>query len=579
MNETPKTLTFLAVAAVAALLAVVTWPVPATVSRDNVRGQMLYPDFKDPLAVASVDITEFDENSAMLDAFQVIRIEEKGKARWVIPSHDNYVADSNAQVAAAANALMRLKAIDMPSDAQGDQAEYGVVEPDEKLLKVGATGVGMRVTMKDKAGKELLNLVIGKEAGKPGLRYVRKVGQDPIYVVEANTDKLTTKFENWIERNLLDISPISVSRFRISDYTIRDRGIDQRRRIELARKESGEARWKLLDDQKFVRGAAGDAWKPVKLAADEELNTAKLDDMMYAFDDLKIVDVTRKPAGLSADLKAGRDLLSSRQAIAALQSAGFEPGQLEDNGPVEIYSNEGEMRIGSDTGVEYVLRFGSVAGPGVVKKADKKKGKAKDAAKDQPSGMNRFLFVLAEFNPSLIEKPKFEPLPELKKEPEKKPAATAKADAKSGPAAAPDAKSGPTAASDKKPRPAVAPDAKKADAKKPAASASASMEAERKALEAERDRIAKDNKRKQDEYEQKIADGKKRVAELNARFADWYYVISDEVFRKIHLGRDEIVKKKEKAKGDHAGHQHGDAPKGPADLLDKLKAEGPTGEK
>jgi hypothetical protein len=32
------------------------------------------------------------------------------------------------------------------------------------------------------------------------------------------------------------------------------------------------------------------------------------------------------------------------------------------------------------------------------------------------------------------------------------------------------------------------------------------------------------------------------VAELNARFADWYYVISEDVYKKIHLGRNDIVK-------------------------------------
>ncbi len=78
---------------------------------------------------------------------------------------------------------------------------------------------------------------------------------------------------------------------------------------------------------------------------------------------------------------------------------------------------------------------------------------------------------------------------------------------------------------------------------------------------------------------------------MNARFADWYYVISNEVYRKIHLGRDEIVKKKEKpkakdqdkaAKDEHAGGQHEDSPKEPAaptDDLEKLKAEGPAGGK
>ena len=88
----------------------------------------------------------------------------------------------------------------MVSDNQGDQREYGVIDPDPKALKVGQTGVGEKVIMKDKNGKQLLALVIGKEVkDRPGLRYVRKVGESPIYIVEAKTDKLSTKFENWIE--------------------------------------------------------------------------------------------------------------------------------------------------------------------------------------------------------------------------------------------------------------------------------------------------------------------------------------------------------------------------------------------
>ena len=35
---------------------------------------------------------------------------------------------------------------------------------------------------------------------------------------------------------------------------------------------------------------------------------------------------------------------------------------------------------------------------------------------------------------------------------------------------------------------------------------------------------------------------KKRVEELNGRFSDWYYVISDDIYQKIHLGRTDIVK-------------------------------------
>ena len=93
----------------------------------------------------------------------------KGKTRWSIPSHDDYPADAKDQVASAAAGLMGLKILDMVSDNQGDQQEYGVVDPDPKALKLGATGVGTKVIMKDKDGKELLALVIGKEVpDQPG---------------------------------------------------------------------------------------------------------------------------------------------------------------------------------------------------------------------------------------------------------------------------------------------------------------------------------------------------------------------------------------------------------------------------
>ena len=102
-------------------------------------------------------------------------------------------------------------------------------------------------------------------------------------------------------------------------------------------------------------------------------------------------------------------------------------------------------------------------------------------------------------------------------------------------------------------------------------------------LKAERERIEKDNKRKQEEYDEKVAAGKKHVKELNDRFADWYYVISDDVYRKIHLTRADFVKKKEakdKAKDadghDHADHDHehdgpDSLPASPAATLEQLK--------
>ena len=48
---------------------------------------------------------------------------------------------------------------------------------------------------------------------------------------------------------------------------------------------------------------------------------ANPDKYASALDDLKIVDVARKPAGLSQDLKAGTDFLNSRETLIDLEDA------------------------------------------------------------------------------------------------------------------------------------------------------------------------------------------------------------------------------------------------------------------
>ena len=58
--------------------------------------------------------------------------------------------------------------------------------------------------------------------------------------------------------------------------------------------DAGDPKWKLSEDV-IIRGGREISGK---LAPDEELNAAKLDDMKRELVDLKIVDVNRKPKGL-----------------------------------------------------------------------------------------------------------------------------------------------------------------------------------------------------------------------------------------------------------------------------------------
>jgi len=60
-------------------------------------------------------------------------------------------------------------------------------------------------------------------------------------------------------------------------------------------------------------------------------------------------------------------------------------------------------------------------------------------------------------------------------------------------------------------------------------------------LEFVREQIAKENQRKIDARKEKMDSARKRVQELNARFADWYYVVSDSVYKKLKISRDQLI--------------------------------------
>ena len=62
--------------------------------------------------------------------------------------------------------------------------------------------------------------------------------------------------------------------------------------------------------------------------------------------------------------------------------------------------------------------------------------------------------------------------------------------------------------------------------------------------------MERENRRKQDEYDEKVDVAKKRVRELNGRFAAWYYIVADTEYAKIHLSREDVIRAK--AAGDDA---------------------------
>ena len=134
---------FVAVAVAVALLAWVSRPSLPVDEPEDMVGQELFAEFTDPLSATSLEILEFDEETASVRPFKVAQVAD----RWSIPSHENYPADAEDQLADVAAGLMGLAVLDTASDNPGDHELYGVVDPDPEKLGAGATGVGTRADL------------------------------------------------------------------------------------------------------------------------------------------------------------------------------------------------------------------------------------------------------------------------------------------------------------------------------------------------------------------------------------------------------------------------------------------------
>jgi hypothetical protein len=630
MNENTKTISLIAAAAAVLLLAFATRPAAPSAVTEDIVGKSLFPELDDPLKATRMRIVTFDDTAGKANEFEVAKV----NGVWSLPSHKNYPADAKEQMAAAATALVDLKVLSPVSKDVSDHVLYGVVEPKPDEDQLGQKGIGKLVEVQGEGGKPLAKIIIGK-ADKPSkpdemgmepqaqIRYVRKPGQDQVYKVQMKADKFSSKFADWIETDLLKLSPWDITDIQLHDYSVINSVtrsgevrpmIDRHADAELTFDDKTQ-KWTLKEMTDYKDGQS----KPVKLAEGEDVNTVKLNDLKNALGSLKIIDVARKPAHMSDNLKADKNFMDDIEMMQDLARRGFLPAQVGDE--FDIASSDGEAIVRMKDGVEYVLRFGKVAGiesptddekkdddkaadakddakakGGVKGKADDEKSADKTAGdksgdkssdKKDAGGLSRYLMVMARYNPDVIPKPELAPLPEMKKAPEK-PAADSKAGTKAGEKAADkkgdaksDVKSADAKAADKKGPAAKADakdakkdDAKKDDAKKDAGkgseakstdeksadskAADASAEDDVEAQELERDRVEKENRRKQEAYDEQVKKAQQHAKELNSRFADWYYVVGNDTYGKIHLGKDDIVKKK-------AATPAADDPNGPHD--------------
>ncbi len=604
-----RTLIFVIAAAVLAGGAYWAYPRPEEFRISEAVKKPLFPEFTDPQDAARIIITKVDEELGQLVEFDLVKDTDRGI--WVIPSRENYPADAEGKSRDATTALIDLIPTDFVSEETRDQATYGLLKPSQEV-EAAQTGIGLLVRIENDKGKALAELIIGKRGraeneengGGKSLYFVRRPDQNAIYVAEIDPSVFPTEFKSWIKEDLLQLDAFDISRVEIDDYNVPFEVINAQGGVRIrADVENLKRRMKAIVDWNDTEGKWSlqklltyQGTRPVEtsLGELEELNTEKLNDLKFTLDSLKIVNVRRKPEGLGADLKAGRDFLNKRESLISLQRMGFYPWPVGDQ--LELFAENGELIVATKDGVEYLLRFGQTdrsdidseelnrylmvtvridesqfteVPPEVRRELDSKTSservgplappsEAEEEKENKQEGEPQPPAPLVQDEPP-VKKASENPLrPKKKLEDEaKKKAATtsrvSKDDSKKEGSA--EQKKGDTESkkngdSGEKAARKDSKDKKESSPAGDAKSGDTTLDENDKKSgdEGEQDPAAKEAQRKLDELKDKYRKARAKVDELNFRFGDWYYVISEKDFRKIHLTRRDLIRETSQAK-------------------------------
>ncbi len=383
MSETRKTFGFAILAVLLAAVALLTTPRRAVPEEFADRGEAFFPGFTDPNLATTLEVIEFDEATASARPFKVTFKD----GLWTIPSHHDYPADGKDRLAQTAAGLIGLTKDDFRSSNIADYEACGVIDPLDETAG-SLRGRGKRVTIRDAEDRVLADLIIGKQVeDRPDFRFVRIPDQKRIYITRTRLE-VSTRFADWIEPDLLQVEQAKIQRIVIRDYSIdeRLRTVDQRDVIVLTRRDDG--------------------WTVNRLPAGREVDTAKVNQMLRALDDLAIAGVRPKPPGITADLKRRDGAVSLTEAnLLELQSKGY---YFTVDG--RLLSNEGEVEVETSEGIRYTLRFGEILygrgeeiSAGTETPARQQAGETSDSqeASDTPAA-NRYLFLTASFDPGLV---------------------------------------------------------------------------------------------------------------------------------------------------------------------------------
>jgi hypothetical protein len=582
MNETAKTLTFVILSGALAALALFNHFGNQSDSKGDFElvGKPFFEDFQSTADAASLEVMAVDPSSMSLQRFSV----RNDKGTWRIPSHHNYPAEAAGRLAETASSVIGITRLSVEGSV-GDFERLGVVDPlevdDEKIDD--PADIGKRITLRDANGDVLVDLIIGKPAGEvsrpeldPAISsgaspatyfYVRRPDEQQVYKALIDI-KLSTKFSDWIDPDLLRVNSGKILRLDVNNYELTEQREGFLGEIKRLYMSQG-------DRVTLNRASFTDAWNFDGLIPEkEELNLARIQSTLEILSELAIAGVRPKykfngQLLLTADLKFNDipELQTNRaEARAAVEQ--FQD-ELEDRGfsfagtqeKLEIASANGQLQVGTDEGVLYTLYIGKaiegtekeieIGGAKSVEDIDTPEEHEK-IANYREEEKSRYVMISASFDESLLGARPVKPVPPV--EPTKPEGYTPAvpdevSDKNESNSKSDDGAAMPISESTTSDNTADESTAEKQDAEEEVVQpirdpsfvlyddAMAMYEQDKIDYELALTRYEEDVKL----FEERASAGKKLVDELNQRFGDWYYVIKGSNLRTLQLKRADIV--------------------------------------
>ena len=382
MGKSSTTLIMGIIAVVAVGVAMYFYPKSLETEVDAQVNQNLFESYK-TADVRSIEITRLGES----DRIEQIKLRRKGDS-WILPQYEDFTATGIARISEVAKSMLDRKILAITGDQEQSHFEFGLVDPAEATGLPNRASLGMKVELRDRNRGDIASLIIGKpvsETGGDGKYFVRLPGQPTVYEMQIPKVIFSTRFEDWVDSNLMNLpnqrnSPIRVTGIGIDSYRI------DAKEIASADKQPD---WQVKF-QFSPNGSKGNLlrWVDGKFEKEDisQLSQRQVSDLLTALSQIRVLGARSKPKSIVKLFRKSAEI-SDAAALKGLAPFGFR-GRSDDEG-FKIESANGELAIVTSDGMKMRLLVGSLA----------------DQTDSRSLDLNYHVLVLAEMVESVFEEP------------------------------------------------------------------------------------------------------------------------------------------------------------------------------